>query len=254
MVDWQLVIGRNREALLRIVALLFDLVGLDEDTPAVATLPRVTRNRVLRLLRPAESALRRLIVIAAREVKVVLPPLSPLVGEMSPLAAAEGGTAMSAPGTPLCLHAQTAGPSHGSRPVLRTPPQGERAGAIPAFPLLDPRLHARPGDPADTAANALGSAGRGVRLPPPAGAQPRAGRSRRPGQAPRPLAGKKGPGFKGDAGRISVSSDERPKRWRSAAGEAQRREQTVFTILADAARLAARLSQAPAARDRRHPA
>jgi hypothetical protein len=60
-----------REALLRIVDMLFALIGLDE-TAVIATLPRFTRNHVLRILRPAESAARRLIVVAARGIEVIV--------------------------------------------------------------------------------------------------------------------------------------------------------------------------------------
>jgi hypothetical protein len=60
-----------RAALLRIVETLFALTGLDE-TAVIATLPRCTRNYVLRILRPAESAARRLIVVAARGIKVAV--------------------------------------------------------------------------------------------------------------------------------------------------------------------------------------
>jgi len=63
-VNWPGAIEKNREALLRIVEALFALIGLD-DRGAVATLPRRLRNSVLRILRPAESAVRRLIVMAA---------------------------------------------------------------------------------------------------------------------------------------------------------------------------------------------
>lgn len=62
--DWALAIARNREALIRIVAGLIAMAGLG----GAATLPRSLRNAVYRLLRPAESAARRLIVIAARGV------------------------------------------------------------------------------------------------------------------------------------------------------------------------------------------
>jgi hypothetical protein len=71
MVNWAKAIERNRDALLRVVEALFALIGLDE-TAAVATLPRCTRNHVLRILRPAESATRRLIVVAARGISVTL--------------------------------------------------------------------------------------------------------------------------------------------------------------------------------------
>jgi hypothetical protein len=88
--DWQLAIERNREALKRVLAGLVVLAGPDmrgrlthllsprAAQPALAdmgqpsphfpapTLPRRLHRAVLRLLRPAESAARRLIVVAAR--------------------------------------------------------------------------------------------------------------------------------------------------------------------------------------------
>lgn len=67
-VNWPLAIERNRAALLRIVASLAMLLGLE---PAGPTVPRHLRNHVLRVLRPAEAAWRRLVVIAARDLNVV---------------------------------------------------------------------------------------------------------------------------------------------------------------------------------------
>ena len=61
--DWTLAIDRNREALLRIVAGL--VVVLER-----AGLRRQEMLSVLRVLRPAEAALRRLIAIMARDVAV----------------------------------------------------------------------------------------------------------------------------------------------------------------------------------------
>jgi hypothetical protein len=63
--DWPLVISRNREALSRIVAALFVLAGL-ADGAVAQVLPRRVYCALLLVLRPAESAVRRLIVIAAR--------------------------------------------------------------------------------------------------------------------------------------------------------------------------------------------
>ncbi len=63
--DWTLAIERNRKALQLIVSALYALAGLVEGTVA-ATLPRSVYRVVLRVLRPAESSLRRLIFIAAR--------------------------------------------------------------------------------------------------------------------------------------------------------------------------------------------
>jgi hypothetical protein len=63
--DWTLAIVRNRDALLRIVAGLYVLAGLTGGRIA-DVLPRAIYHAILRVLRPAESAVRRLIVIAAR--------------------------------------------------------------------------------------------------------------------------------------------------------------------------------------------
>jgi hypothetical protein len=69
--DWQLAIEKNRDALLRIVAALYVFAGLTEGAVA-AVLPRHVCKMVLRVLRPAESALRRLIMIAARGIVIKL--------------------------------------------------------------------------------------------------------------------------------------------------------------------------------------
>jgi hypothetical protein len=78
--DWALVIDRNTTLLKSIVAALFAVLGL-----ATRLEPGVYR-RVLRLLKPAESAVRRLIVIAARGLVVkpiaVRPkPSGPITGK-----------------------------------------------------------------------------------------------------------------------------------------------------------------------------
>ncbi|MGL4488349.1 MAG: hypothetical protein ACRCU5_02765 [Rhizobiaceae bacterium] len=62
--DWKRAITRNREALQRLVAALFALVGMVEGG-ALNTLPPHIHRAVLLILRPAESAVRRLIIIAA---------------------------------------------------------------------------------------------------------------------------------------------------------------------------------------------
>lgn len=103
--DWTLAIKRNREALSRILAALFALAGLEESGPAgharTATLPRHLRTQAMRILRAAESAIRRLIVIAAPEVMVQPAGIRPDFAALG-----------------------KAGPSSATR--------------IPAFPLLDP--------------------------------------------------------------------------------------------------------------------
>ena len=72
--DWDLAIKRNSEALVEIVADLFAMLGLVGEV-MVSRLPWPTYRAVLRILRPAESALRRLIVVAARGL-VVAPTVS----------------------------------------------------------------------------------------------------------------------------------------------------------------------------------
>ena len=62
--DWTLAITRNREALLRVIAALYAYAGLANGA-AFVTLPRHIYRALLRVLRPAESAVRRLIIIAA---------------------------------------------------------------------------------------------------------------------------------------------------------------------------------------------
>src|SRR4026207_972482 len=71
--DWDLAIKRNSEALKGIIETLFVLLGLD-GTDRVGRIPRSVHSTVLRVLRPAESAVRRLIVIAARGLVVKLKP------------------------------------------------------------------------------------------------------------------------------------------------------------------------------------
>ena len=71
--DWARAIERNSEALKGIVAALFAMLELAGDA-TVARIPPTLRSAVLRVLRPAESAVRRLIVIAARGVVVKLSP------------------------------------------------------------------------------------------------------------------------------------------------------------------------------------
>jgi hypothetical protein len=75
--DWNLAIKRNSKALKAIIEVLFALLGLD-GTDVASRIPRSLHSAVLGVLRPAESAVRRLIVIAARNVVVKLAPSRPL--------------------------------------------------------------------------------------------------------------------------------------------------------------------------------
>jgi hypothetical protein len=100
--SWEKAIAVNRQALLAVVAAILAMLNIDEDEPL--RLPRAFHRRVLRLLTPAESAARRLIVLAARDL--VVKPLS-------------------------------------SARVARPAPQGLRTRALgraPSFRLHDPRL------------------------------------------------------------------------------------------------------------------
>jgi hypothetical protein len=94
-VDWNAAIEKNREALKRVLAMLVGMAGLGcreqftffpqdgalsqglalaEKLSPAPTLPRHLHRAVLRLLRPAEAAARRLIIVAARGIDVALPP------------------------------------------------------------------------------------------------------------------------------------------------------------------------------------
>ena len=82
--DWDLAIKRNSEVLVEIVADLFAMLGLVGEATVSRLRWQIYRS-VLRVLRPAESALRRLIVVAARGV-VMMPavPRSRLLGAVKP--------------------------------------------------------------------------------------------------------------------------------------------------------------------------
>jgi hypothetical protein len=72
--DWDLAIKRNSEALRGIVVALFAMLG----DATVARIPHHLHRAVLRVLRPAESAVRRLVVIAARGLVVKVAPSRPM--------------------------------------------------------------------------------------------------------------------------------------------------------------------------------
>ena len=128
-INWNAVVARNRALLTRVVEMLFSLViGLDEGR-TVTTLPRCTRNHITRILRPAESALRRLIMIAARDIDA--PTLPPHGGERERAVMPQAG-----PGLTM-MNLGLAGII--DRPKQKAPrPIPTRA---PVFPLLDPLKH-----------------------------------------------------------------------------------------------------------------
>lgn len=147
--DWTLAIRRNREALERVLAGLFALIGMESRHSAIGIsqpgsnstpngarshcllpsadcpvlLPRHLHTHALRILRAAEAAIRRLIVIAAREVRVKLPQPSspPPCGEVGGHQAAGWGSLQ----------------GHSHNPTLRVDLPTDRL-RLPAFPLLDP--------------------------------------------------------------------------------------------------------------------
>jgi hypothetical protein len=71
--DWARAIERNSEALKGIVEGLFAMLGLVGEA-TVSRIPQPLHRAVLRVLWPAESAVRRLIIIAARGLVVKLKP------------------------------------------------------------------------------------------------------------------------------------------------------------------------------------
>ncbi|MDQ6438104.1 hypothetical protein RB623_28970, partial [Mesorhizobium sp. LHD-90] len=66
-------IDKNWQALKRLLAMLVGMAGMGNGV----TLPRHLHRAILKLLRPAESAARRLIIAAARGIVVTLPPFRP---------------------------------------------------------------------------------------------------------------------------------------------------------------------------------
>lgn len=69
--NWSLVIEFNRTALLRLLAELFAMAGMTAEK-SVDVLPRRLRAAIFLVLRPAESATRRLAMFSARGLEVVL--------------------------------------------------------------------------------------------------------------------------------------------------------------------------------------
>jgi hypothetical protein len=125
--DWGPAIERNRDALLRIVAVLFAYAGLDEG--GADEVPRRVWRRILRLLRPAEAAARRLIVIAARGIEVKPPKPRP---ERAPT----GIERLQAAGV-LIFREVNLGLARVWQPQSPAVP-AKSPPRVPAFPLTDP--------------------------------------------------------------------------------------------------------------------
>jgi hypothetical protein len=147
--DWNLAIERNREALKRIVAGLVAMAGFvsftsplaGEDAsprrgeaealaeavkgcfPPTPTLPRHLHRAILRLLRPAESAVRRLVIVMARGLVVALPAPRLRKAKPGPTILCNGvGTGI------LMPPGSRASGIRGGGPIARPP----------SLPLLDP--------------------------------------------------------------------------------------------------------------------
>lgn len=71
--DWTLAISRNRDALLRIIAALYALAGVANGAQ-FTHLPVPIYRTIMRIVRPAESAVRRLIIIVAHGLVCAVSP------------------------------------------------------------------------------------------------------------------------------------------------------------------------------------
>ncbi len=126
--DWSLAIEKNRVALKGILALLIAMVevaGVGSPAGAPATLPRHLHRSVLRLLRPAEAAARRLIIIAARGLVVRLSPPRMRAAKPKPALTRRNGF-----GTGIVLRP-------GPLPEWARALAPKRSSAL-SFPLFDP--------------------------------------------------------------------------------------------------------------------
>jgi hypothetical protein len=145
--DWTLAIRRNRGALERVLAALFVLAGFDASGPAghtrTATLPRYLHAYAMRILRAAEPAIRRLIVISAQDfVAQPRPSGDGLRPDFAALGKAGASSAIRIPAFPL-LDPQKRYPFDPPRraskfmPRICVPGITEPA-PIPEKPLLSP--------------------------------------------------------------------------------------------------------------------
>jgi len=143
MVENKIAIVRNHEALKRILAGLVAMAGWTAaggtllrascDVERAANLPRHLHLAILRLLRPAEAATRRLVIVLARGIVVTLPPLRPAKPKPGPVLLKNGkGTGIV--NTGISIH--RLGLANVLQPIVQ-----KRAASPtrpPAFPLLDP--------------------------------------------------------------------------------------------------------------------
>jgi hypothetical protein len=122
--DWNYAIERNREPLVGVVMGLFAKIGLTEGG-MVERLPRPLYRKVAGLLRSAESAVRRLIVVAARNIKVEPRPKRPMP---KGLTRSRNGTFQ--------------GKNHGNGQAHGQGQSQEKKPSKPSFNLFDPERRA----------------------------------------------------------------------------------------------------------------
>ena len=161
--DWNLAIERNHAALGRIVAMLVAMAGLASLTSPLAgedgsarrgeaealaepgegcfspapTLPRHLHRAILRLLRPAESAVRRLVIVMARGLVVTLAPPRPRKAKpASTFLRKPGGTGIHIPAS--------ARVSGSPSPLWGGVRGGGATARTLALPMLDPLRPFRP--------------------------------------------------------------------------------------------------------------
>ena len=141
--DWKAAIEKNREALKRVLSMLVALAGLGDIHPPLGcrrpsdppqggrtagiTLPRHLHRAVLRLLRPAEAAARRLVIVAARGIT---PPPPRFTRSPSPASQGriEGRGRQQRGSSPVYGGGVAEGDGGGKR----------RTAARPTFALFDP--------------------------------------------------------------------------------------------------------------------
>ncbi len=121
-IDWKGVIERQSRDLFFVMTEMFFMAGLNKGVPVTVLTRRVYR-RILILLRPAEAALRRLIIIAARGIVLKVRPSGPFPKELAAkLKKMERASDAASDGL-------------------------QKAGRIPVFNLIEPLKHfARPGE------------------------------------------------------------------------------------------------------------
>ena len=131
--DWNAAIDINRDALKRVLASLVAMAGFGGALAFRPSLPRHLHRAVLRLLRPAEAATRRLVIVAARGLAVALAPPRPRKAE---------------PGLPFVRNGIGTGivlPSGAARPGPAARPAAAHASGLSLFdPTRPPFARRRP--------------------------------------------------------------------------------------------------------------